>query len=89
MKTIADIKTHLGELVDFYTGPTFKGVLTIDRGYHLVRAIDNMVDEGWFAPYRPVVNYHSIGTDEIHIEVKEFHPLLYKVSIKKGDCNND
>lgn len=88
MKSIDAIKTELARWVDYYTSKEFAGVIVAERGYHLVRAIAEMVYNGWFAPYKPVVNYRAKGPDEIYIEILDFHPLLYKITITKGDCKN-
>lgn len=72
--------------MDFYTGPTLKGFIVADRGYRLVRAIDEMVRAHWFDPYQPIVNFHARGPDEIFIEIKDFPPLKYSITITKGDC---
>lgn len=88
MKAIIDIRIKLKELVDYYTGKEFKGLSPAERGYHLVRAFDQLVGDGWFGVYKPVINYHANGPDEIHIEISEFPPLHFSITIKKEDCNN-
>lgn len=89
MKSVAEIRTKMDELVRYYTGPAFKGLITADRGYHLVRAFDQLVGDGWFGFDKPVINFHTKGKDEIFIEVTEYPPLRYSVTITKGDCNDE
>lgn len=88
MKSVTEVRAELERLADYYTSKEFAGVMVAERGYHLVRAIDEMVYNGWFAPYKPVVNYRAKGPDEIDIEILEFQPLLYRITITKGDCKN-
>lgn len=88
MATINEIRIRLNELAEHYSGPAFAGLITAERGYHLVRAYDQMVEDGWFGYSRPVINYHAKGPDEIFIEVKEFSSLYYTVTMKKGTSNN-
>lgn len=89
MRTVHAVKTELKRLVSFYMGNEFNGCIVAERGYHLVRGIDNMVGEGWFSPHKPVVNYRCSGPDEINITIKEYLPLEYDLTLTKGDIIND
>lgn len=89
MRTLDDIRAELDRLVSHYCSKAFGGYIVAERGYHLVRALDTMAYEGWFAPYKPVINYHCSGPDEINTTIKEYFPLTYDITLTKGDINND
>lgn len=88
MKSVSEVRIELDRLVGHYTGKAFASVRMAERGYHLVRAIDEMVYNRWFWPHKPVVNFHAKGPDEVFIEIKDYPPLHYKITLAKGDCNN-
>lgn len=89
MKTVTDVKAEIERLVDYYTSKEFAKCIVAERGYHLVRAFDNMVEQGWFYPWKPVINYQCMGPDQIKITILEYHPINYTLTITKDDVKDD
>lgn len=89
MKSVTEVRTELDRLVSRYSGKEFVGVLVAERGYLLVRAIDEMVRNHWFWPDKPVVNFHAKGPDEVFIEIKDYRPLHYKITLTKDGSDNE
>lgn len=85
MRSISEINDAIDRLVKYYTGDDFFGVLYCERGYHLVRALDEMVYDQWFMPYKPVINFYSKGPNECLIEIKEVPGFNYSITIKASE----
>jgi hypothetical protein len=89
MRSVTDVKNEINRHVDYYTSKVFAKCIVAERGYHLVRALDQMVSENWFVPWKPVINYHCKGPDEIEVTIREYQPLEYTLTITKGDVKHD
>ena len=89
MKTVQEVKDEIERLVDYYTGKEFAKCIVAERGYHLVRALDDLTEQGWFAPWKPVINYRCKGPNEIEITILEYHPINYKLTVTQDDIKDD
>lgn len=87
MKSVSDIRDEIDRLIDRYTGIEFKHCTVAERGYHLVRALDQLVGDGWFWPDKPVISYQCKGPDEIKLTLTEYPPLKYTITLVKGDSD--
>lgn len=87
MKSVSDIRDEFDRLIDRYTGEEFKDCTVAARGYHLVRALDQLIGEGWFWPDKPFITYSHKGCDEISIRLNDYPPLKYSITFVKGDSD--
>ena len=85
MKSIEEVKQEVNRLVDYYTGSQFKECLPAERGYHLVRALDEMVYEQWFAPWKPKVDFECKGSNAMSITVEGWSPVKLSIHIRGED----
>lgn len=81
MTPIVDVEQRVAELFDRYTSAEFKGLCAVDKGYHLVRALDEEVYKGLFKPWNAEVNFITRGREEIVVKVSGYHARHFSLRI--------
>ncbi len=81
MTPIADVERRVAELFDHYTGAEFKKLCAAEKGYHLVRALDEEVYKGLFKPWNAEVSFTTRGREEIVVKVTGYHARHFNLRI--------